>query len=137
MKDKEQTPEGIEEIIGKCWEKTNRELIHWVNPTPYRIGFLDAISWQAKQSNQLDGWLTGKPEFTKDCILLTATEIRGKWEYNSCMIIKIDSEDDNGNEVWYWGWCNMDGEEYGDIADMSADKYKIISLIKQTNEKTT
>ncbi len=27
---------------------------------------------------------------------------------------------------WYWGWCDTDGEEIGDLADLTADEYFVI-----------
>jgi len=63
--------------------------------------------------------------FTEDCILLTACygKIDG-WEYNSWKIAK------NGRDKgWYWGWYTINSEEYGDINDLSADKYKVIPLL--------
>lgn len=72
----------------------------------------------------VDGWLTEKPEFKENCILLTATFIRDEWSYNSWLIEKI-----NHGEGWYWGWMSLDGDEYGDLADLKAGRYKIVKPI--------
>lgn len=77
-----------------------------------------------------EGWLTEKPVFDRDCILLTGTKIREKCEYSSWLIKWLDFD-----EGGYWGWLNMDGEEYGDINDLHADLYNIIEL--PTSEEET
>jgi hypothetical protein len=96
-----------------------------------REDIIDKLRYQpfVAEEKQND-WVFEKPEFKEDCILLTATKSDTIWEYNSWLIIALDGEDDNGKPAWYWGWCNIDGEEYGDISDLQADKYKIIPLLK-------
>jgi len=85
--------------------------------------------YAAQQSIKEDGWVTEKPVFTEDCILLTANKVKDIWEYQSWKILESFYEDENGCSVFYWQWCNMDGEEYGDLADLKADQYKVISLL--------
>ena len=63
-------------------------------------------------------WLTDKPVFKDDCVLVTASLIRGRWEYNTWIIEYKDG---------YWNWLTGDGEEYGDIEDLKADRYFILS----------
>jgi len=83
---------------------------------------------ETSESTNGDGWLTEKPEFTEDCLLLTATNWRGEdWSYCVFEITKTDCYDGSG---WYWGIFN-DGEEWGDIADLKADKYKILPSINK------
>lgn len=72
-------------------------------------------------------WLTEKPKFTKDCILLTMTNLFNTVMYAAYMIRWIDLKEDGG----YWGWCQMDGEEIDCIDVLAADKYKLITLYKQ------
>lgn len=82
----------------------------------------------------MSNWVNIKPEFKMECILLTATLIRGRWDYNAWLIERVDSE-----EGWYWGWLCLDGEEYGDINDLQADMYKTIvppSILKLIKNKT-
>lgn len=62
-------------------------------------------------------WTTRRPAFIYDCVLVTANLIRGNWEYSVWII-----ERRNG----YWNWLTGDGEEYGDIEDLRADKYCIL-----------
>ncbi len=66
-------------------------------------------------------WTTKKPEFKEDCLLFTANKIRGEWEYHSWLIHNY-----NG----YMAWCELDGEEYDDIADLTAEMYLTIPLLK-------
>ena len=70
-------------------------------------------------------WTKEKPEFKDECLLMTATKIRDKWEYNLWLIEKQVTD-----EGWYWGWLTSDGEEYGDIADLKADLYATIPKLK-------
>lgn len=71
-------------------------------------------------------WSDTKPKFTEECILLTASWIgrkdAGYWDYHSLLVLK--TEDDNG----YW-LHDMWGEDWGDLADLSAAKYMTIPLL--------
>ena len=66
-------------------------------------------------------WTTTKPDFKEECVLVTAQMVQGHWEYDAWIIEKINS--DGGS---YMGWLTGDGEEYGDLADLTADKYLIL-----------
>lgn len=68
-------------------------------------------------------WQNTKPEFNKECLLLTACFLPGGWEFQTWWIKKLISDDG-----WYWGWCNTEGDEYGDIADLTAELYQVIEL---------
>jgi hypothetical protein len=67
----------------------------------------------------MKGWKKEKPTFTEDCILLTATKIEAVLEYKAYQVLWVD----------YWAWCEMDGEEVGDITYLQADYYQTIKLI--------
>ncbi len=75
-------------------------------------------------------WTPIKPKFKKECILLTASKSITKsdvWYYSSWLIQKV-----NVDGQWYWGRCTLDGKEWGDINDLSADLYRVINIpIKQ------
>jgi hypothetical protein len=76
-------------------------------------------------------WSSKKPKFTEECILLTAYKNhRKEWDYRSWLIVKVDGEDENGKLGWYWGLCEMDGEEWGALDDMKQDKYMTIPFLK-------
>lgn len=66
-------------------------------------------------------WSFLKPDLTEECVLVTATKIKDHWDYNIWCIEKI-----NCDGSWYMGWLTGDGEEYGDLADLQADKYLIL-----------
>lgn len=66
-------------------------------------------------------WTTEKPDFKEECVLVTATKVAGYWEYTSCIIEKVYTDGS-----WYMGWLTGDGVEYGDLADLTADKYLIL-----------
>lgn len=67
-------------------------------------------------------WASEKPVFTKDCVLVTANLIKGYWEYTAWIIKWMDG---------YWGWLTGDGDEYGDIEDLRADKYCVLQEPKK------
>ena len=71
-------------------------------------------------------WTSEKPLFDDECLLITACKIRGFWEYTAYIIQKVT--DDNG--YWYLGWLTGEGDEYGDLVDLRADKYLILPLLK-------
>ena len=75
-------------------------------------------------------WLSEKPKFNKDCILITASKYKDKWNYTSYRIELVEGEDENFEKAWYWGWLDMDGSEIDDINDMVAQKYMVIKPIK-------
>ncbi len=78
--------------------------------------------YRQSQPVQAGQWVSEKPEFTEECILLTHTVFRNAHEYQAWQIVKIEAEDG-----WYWGLCNMEGEEWGALEDLKADHYKIVS----------
>ncbi len=65
-------------------------------------------------------WTKEKPKITKDCIVLTAIwwDSQRQWDYDAYLIV-YDG---------YWRWCDMAGNEIGDIADLHADFYMAITL---------
>lgn len=79
-----------------------------------------------------------KPKrFNGNCLLLTATWIEGHlasyWSYNLYEIAKTEGYNDKEEPCWYWGIFS-DGEEWGDYADITADKYSIIPVLKDKKQ---
>lgn len=74
-------------------------------------------------------WLDKKPEFTEECIMITAIKHNDKWDYSSWQIIQVEGYGEDG-PGWYYALCEMDGEEWGDMADLRADLYLTMSLLK-------
>ena len=70
-------------------------------------------------------WLEEKPDFTEECILITAQDFKTGWEYSIYQIRKTSLEG-----TAYMGWFSSDGEEYGDLFDCKADKYLTMALLK-------
>ena len=66
-------------------------------------------------------WTREKPKFTKDCILITAQywKTQNVWEYALHTII-FDG---------YWRWLDGNGEEIGDIEDLTAEVYATAPLL--------
>lgn len=84
----------------------------------------------AQPDNQ-DGWVRKKPDFKQECTFITAAKYGRNeedliWEYKIWQIKQLDGEDEEGNSAWYWGLLNGEGEEWGDLADLTAYYYKII-----------
>lgn len=75
----------------------------------------------------MSNWTPIKPKFKKECLLLTASKYKEHWEYKSWSIVECDDMDNGG---WYFALCDIDGDEWGDIDDLKADLYKVISLPK-------
>ena len=72
-------------------------------------------------------WLSEKPEFTEDVIVILAHKIGMRYEYSSYEVVWYSPDFDS----CYWAWLTLDGDEYGDIEDMQADKYMIIKPISK------
>jgi hypothetical protein len=72
------------------------------------------------------GWVTNKPLFDNECLVITANRIRENWDYSTYIIQKVQSDDG-----WYMGWLTGEGEEYGDLNDLRADKYLVLPLLKK------
>ena len=70
-------------------------------------------------------WVTKKPKFNKECLVICASKFIDTWEYSLYQIKWIGL----GNDL-YLGWLTIDGEEYGDLNDMKAEKYLVIDLLK-------
>lgn len=86
------------------------------------LGWIQANMQAMSAEIQNGGWLTTKPTFTEECILITASKVRDKWDYNFWLIEKLDDMEDK----WYWGILCPDGDEWGDISDLEAEKYLVI-----------
>lgn len=69
-------------------------------------------------------WLTQKPKFDCWCIVITANKIRKQWEYSIFTVQRVDFED-----KWYWGLIDGNGDEWGDIEDLKAQKYYVIEAL--------
>ncbi len=68
-------------------------------------------------------FLKEKPN--EPCVFICRTMIRGKWDYNLYRIEKINS----GDDTYYLGWMDNNGDEYGDLTDLIADEYLIIEKL--------
>ena len=79
-------------------------------------------------------WLTEKPDFTEECILITATwhshPKNQHWEYTLYEIKWLEGVDEHEHTAWYWGICCSDGVEWGNISELGANKYFTMPLLK-------
>lgn len=66
-------------------------------------------------------WTTIKPEFKEGCLLVTANLIRKEWEYEAWIVKMINNGEGN-----YMALLQGDGEEWGPLEDLKADKYLIL-----------
>lgn len=75
-------------------------------------------------------WLDDKPEITEDCIMVTAGKYANTdWNYSMFTIELTAGEDENGEPSWYFGIFD-DGDEWGDLSDLHANKYLLLPMIK-------
>lgn len=79
----------------------------------------------------VSGWQDEKPMFDKECAFVTANWLKAfgeyEWQFTAWQVKKID-----GEGGWYLGLCNLDGEEWGDINDLKADKYFILPSVTES-----
>lgn len=77
-------------------------------------------------------WNTDKPIIDREMIIITASKLKTNkgdvfgLDYDSWLISKLDSD-----EGWYFGLCDLNGDEWGAYDDLSADLYYVIELPKQ------
>jgi hypothetical protein len=72
-------------------------------------------------------WTTTKPEFKEECLVITASEIRGEYFYDLFQVKYVD--DYEGGQ--YLGLLTGDGEEWGALEDMGAQMYFVMPLLLQ------
>jgi len=85
----------------------------------YEKGLADRVIWQKE-----------KPDYP--CIFLARTKYNGNYDYSLWFIEKTDSAE-NDNE-YYLGIYDSDHEEWGDLAELTADEYFIIEPISIEGE---
>lgn len=74
-------------------------------------------------------WTKVKPKFhdnSEECLLIAAAKIGNVWEYTMYEMKKLNGENEKGEEGWYWGIIDQDGDEWGDYDDLLAQKYCIL-----------
>lgn len=72
----------------------------------------------------MNDWVTDKPDFKEECLVIAASKIGGSWDYSVFVIKKEYSE-----EGVYMAIFTGDMDEWGDIDDLSADKYFVMPLL--------
>lgn len=76
-------------------------------------------------------WTSKKPKFDAECIVICGHKWKNEeWEYNLYTIRKTDCENEAGEQGWYWGLFTSNGDEYGDLEDMSAGIYFVMPLVE-------
>ncbi len=83
-------------------------------------------------------WDRTKPAFTEECVLIVANYFgrddrqyeNRQYEYTLYEIKKLDGETEEGEYAWYWGVLCSDGEEWGDLNDLTANLYMTLPLLK-------
>jgi len=76
-------------------------------------------------------WTKDKPTFTKECLLLTASKIRGEWHYSLFEIKQMDAITDEDERVWYWGIFTTDGDEWDSLDELKSDMYCKLPFLKK------
>ena len=88
-------------------------------------------------------WTATKPDFTEECVLITAQYYGKKhrdyenrqYEYTLWEIKKLDGELEDGSYGWYWGLLCSDGEEWGPLEDLAADLYMTMPLMPNIEQE--
>lgn len=86
---------------------------------------------------QIPKWSKVKPKFKEDCVLITANWFKwdgGYWDYTLFEIKRTEGYNDNDEPTWYWGIYERGGDEWGDLADLKADKYLLLPLLKNNKK---
>lgn len=81
---------------------------------------LAAEKYASQQQQQGEGWVKEKPKNDKEFVMITSSWYNDTWNYSAWEIIKLPGED-------YFYLCELDGEEWGDYEDLSAQLYKVLS----------
>jgi hypothetical protein len=71
----------------------------------------------------MGNWVNKKPKFKNECLLLVVSFHGDERYYNAYWIKK---EEFDGK--WYWGCFTIDGDEWGDLNDLTADLYKTVNI---------
>lgn len=80
-------------------------------------------------------WSDTKPEFTEECILIVAQwydfdKNNPYWEYTLYEIKWQEGVDENEQAAYYYAICCSDGEEWGALDELVANKYFTMPLLK-------
>lgn len=67
-------------------------------------------------------WTKEKPVLDHECILLTLAHYN-YWDLLPFYVTKIEYDGD-----WYWGICDVDGNEWGDYSDLEVEYYMIVEF---------
>jgi len=70
-------------------------------------------------------WLTEKPQINQECCIITATAINNEWNYKFWQIVGISDTDGV-----YLALCDENGDEWGDLDELTAGMYFILPDIK-------
>ena len=74
--------------------------------------------WLLSQIGQPgDGWTKEKPKDDGEKVIMTATLIKGIWDYSAFWLQFVGD---------YYALCDIDGEEWGPYEDLAADLYYVI-----------
>lgn len=68
-------------------------------------------------------WLTEKPDIDQECLLIVGDNFDGY-----CTLYNIKKTEYDGK--WYFGVFDGYGDEWGDIAYLTADKYYVMKPLK-------
>lgn len=120
-----QPPDYIREEAEKRFPVKWVEKKMWLADGVYDANEKDRSIFIAGAMFEQEHWVKEKPKFQNDCLLLTAIWFKDHWEYECSEIKYVEGYGEDGS-AWYWGVFELDGEEWGDLADLKADLYKVI-----------
>lgn len=70
-------------------------------------------------------WLTKKPKFDCECIVVKANKWSKEWHYETFIIRRVEFED-----KWYWGLHDNHDYEVGPITDLKGGRYYVMPIPK-------
>jgi hypothetical protein len=120
-KELEQGANRIDKAAFCAWNELPEDFKDLSEFSDFVVGFAKGANYANQQK-----WISEKPEFKDECIVIAASLFRNEWSYTLFQVKKVD-----GDDGWYLGWLTGDGDEYGDLADLHADKYLILPLLQQ------
>lgn len=109
-------------------EDFRKQIFSHLNSLPYAGGYPG--DWHETLANHLSTyfasrkpagirWVKDKPVNDKEFVMVTASLIKDRWDYQAWELVEIPGEG-------YYGLCQFDGEEWGPYEDLKADLYLVL-----------
>lgn len=117
-------------------EPTNNNPQIVITSDEYYLGELIAYNEGGKtgyalaSEEQREGWVNGVPKITEECVFVTATRHKSKvddyWDYSVWEAKVIEGVNEKDEGAYYLALLDGDGEEWGPLDELVADKTFIL-----------